>query len=48
MITVPLSRFRRSMNKYADLAEKELVVVTINKKPVFIIKPIINSEIAKS
>ncbi|MCL1688366.1 hypothetical protein CMT57_00210 [Elizabethkingia anophelis] len=48
MITVPLSRFRRSINKYADLAEKELVVVTINKRPVFVIKPVINSEMVKN
>ncbi|MDV3982153.1 hypothetical protein CMT48_13870 [Elizabethkingia anophelis] len=47
MITVPLSRFRRSINKYADLAEKELVVVTINKRPVFVIKPVINSEMVE-
>ncbi|MGK4790795.1 hypothetical protein [Elizabethkingia anophelis] len=48
MITVPLSRFRRSINKYADLAEKELVVVTINKRPVFVIKPVINSEMVEN
>lgn len=48
MIYVPLSRFRRSMNKYLDLAEKELVVVTINKRPAFVIEPIINPEITKT
>ncbi|MCT3950242.1 hypothetical protein HZQ32_17085 [Elizabethkingia anophelis] len=44
MILVPLSKFRRSINKYADLAENEIVIVTINKKPAFAIKPITSSD----
>lgn len=47
MIIVPLSRFRRSINKYADLAENETVMVTISKKPAFVIKPITSSDGAK-
>lgn len=48
MIIVPLSRFRRSINKYADLAEKETVMVTISKKPAFVIKPIASSDAKKN
>ncbi|WBS73155.1 hypothetical protein PF438_09570 [Elizabethkingia meningoseptica] len=44
MIIVPLSRFRRSINKYADLAENETVMITISKKPVFFIKPVVSSD----
>lgn len=44
MIIVPLSRFRRSINKYVDLAENETVMITINRRPAFVIKPIETSE----
>ncbi|MCT3806522.1 hypothetical protein HZQ57_15260 [Elizabethkingia anophelis] len=40
MVIVPLSRFKRSINKYADLAENEIVMITISKKPAFVIKPV--------
>ncbi|OPC06984.1 hypothetical protein BAS09_18275 [Elizabethkingia ursingii] len=48
MIIVPLSRFRRSINKYADLAENETVMVTISKKPAFVIKPVTSSDGVKT
>ncbi|HAT3994127.1 TPA: type II toxin-antitoxin system Phd/YefM family antitoxin [Elizabethkingia anophelis] len=44
MIIVPLSRFKRSINKYVDLAENETVMITINRRPSFVIKPIETSE----
>ena len=44
MLVVPLSKFRRSINKYVDLAENETVMITINRRPAFAIKPIETSE----